>query len=53
VHDEAEDALNLPSGYGEFDIPLILASKQYNMDGQLYDFGTAAGAWYGDVPHVV
>ncbi|KAH7305527.1 hypothetical protein B0I35DRAFT_492912 [Stachybotrys elegans] len=52
LHDEAEDALNLPSGYGEFDIPLILSSKQYNEDGTLFDFGTVAGAWYGDVPHV-
>lgn len=27
VHDYAEDALGLPSGYGKYDIPLILTSK--------------------------
>jgi FtsP/CotA-like multicopper oxidase with cupredoxin domain len=27
VRDPAEDALGLPSGYGKYDIPLILASK--------------------------
>ena len=33
--DSAEDALGLPAGYGEFDIPLVLASKFYNEDGTL------------------
>lgn len=27
IHDADEDALGLPSGYGKYDIPLILASK--------------------------
>ncbi|KAG7149029.1 Bilirubin oxidase like protein [Verticillium longisporum] len=27
VHDAAEDALGLPSGYGKYDIPMILSAK--------------------------
>ncbi|KAI9147483.1 Bilirubin oxidase [Paramyrothecium foliicola] len=50
--DPAEDALNLPSGYGVHDIPIILSSKQYNENGTLWDFAAATGAWYGDVIHV-
>jgi bilirubin oxidase len=33
VTDPAEDALGLPSGYGEFDIPLILSSSTYKSNG--------------------
>jgi hypothetical protein len=35
LHDPAEDALGLPSGYGEFDIPIVLTSRFYNQDGTL------------------
>jgi bilirubin oxidase len=49
--DPAVDAaLNLPAGYGEFDIPIVLSSKRYNADGTLYD--TFANNFYGDVIHV-
>ncbi|KAK4204631.1 putative bilirubin oxidase precursor [Triangularia verruculosa] len=52
VHDPAEDALNLPSGYGEYDIPLVLAAKQYNADGTLFStIGERISLW-GDVIHV-
>ncbi|KAI1083361.1 Cupredoxin [Whalleya microplaca] len=50
--DEADDALGLPSGYGEFDIPLILSSKFYNQDGTLQStFGEDESVW-GDTIHV-
>lgn len=52
ITDSAEDALNLPKGYGEFDIPLILTSKQYKANGDI-DFPKAeATSLYGDVIHV-
>jgi bilirubin oxidase len=35
ITDPAEDALGLPSGYGTYDIPLVLSSKYYNQDGTL------------------
>ncbi|KAH9999562.1 Cupredoxin [Xylariaceae sp. FL0662B] len=50
--DAADDALGLPSGYGEFDIPLILSSKFYNDDGTLQStVGEDESVW-GDVIHV-
>jgi bilirubin oxidase len=52
IHDPAEDALNLPSGYGEFDIPLILSSKQYNNDGTLFSPASEDDSLFGDVIHV-
>jgi hypothetical protein len=29
INDPADDWLGLPSGYGKYDIPLVLASKAY------------------------
>ncbi|KAK5660756.1 hypothetical protein OQA88_12122 [Cercophora sp. LCS_1] len=58
IHDPAEDSLNLPSGYGEFDIPLVITSKQYRSDGTLFMPSYKANSpWYddslwGDVNHV-
>ncbi|KAI1338635.1 Cupredoxin [Xylariaceae sp. FL0016] len=52
VTDQEEDALGLPQGYGEFDIPLILSSKFYNQNGTLQStFGEDTSTW-GDVIHV-
>ncbi|KAF2467429.1 oxidase cueO precursor [Lindgomyces ingoldianus] len=50
LHDPAEDALNLPAG--DYDIPLALASKQYNKDGTLFDPKDETVSLYGDVIHV-
>jgi FtsP/CotA-like multicopper oxidase with cupredoxin domain len=52
IHDPAEDALDLPSGYGQFDIPLILSSKQYNNDGTLFSPASEDDSLFGDVIHV-
>jgi FtsP/CotA-like multicopper oxidase with cupredoxin domain len=52
LHDPAEDALNLPSGYGQFDIPLILTSKQYKSDGTLFSPASEETSLFGDVIHV-
>lgn len=52
IRDPAEDALNLPSGYGVYDIPLVLTAKRYNADGSLYStIGEQISLW-GDVIHV-
>nr|6IQX_A Chain A, Bilirubin oxidase [Albifimbria verrucaria]6IQX_B Chain B, Bilirubin oxidase [Albifimbria verrucaria]6IQY_A Chain A, Bilirubin oxidase [Albifimbria verrucaria]6IQY_B Chain B, Bilirubin oxidase [Albifimbria verrucaria] len=50
--DPAEDALNLPSGYGEFDIPMILTSKQYTANGNLVTTNGELNSFWGDVIHV-
>ncbi|KAL0941611.1 bilirubin oxidase, partial [Colletotrichum truncatum] len=52
LHDPAEDKLGLPSGYGIYDIPLILSAKQYNPDGSLYSPALETTSLYGDVIHV-
>ncbi|KAK0612632.1 Cupredoxin [Bombardia bombarda] len=52
MHDPAEDALGLPSGYGQFDIPLILSAKQYNNDGTLFSPAGETTSLFGDVIHV-
>ncbi|KAI0401029.1 Cupredoxin [Xylaria palmicola] len=50
--DPAEDALGLPSGYGQFDIPLVLGAKFYNENGTLQStFGEDTSTW-GDTIHV-
>lgn len=52
ITDAAEDALGLPSGYGEYDIPLVLASKFYNEDGTIQTaIGEDQSLW-GDIIHV-
>jgi bilirubin oxidase len=52
ITDPAEDALGLPSGYGQFDIPLVFSSKYYNSDGTLKSsLGEEESLW-GDVNHV-
>jgi bilirubin oxidase len=53
LHDPDEDALGLPSGYGEYDIPLILTSKQYNADGTLFSTKGELNSLWGDVIQVV
>ncbi|CAN9355669.1 unnamed protein product [Alternaria alternata] len=50
LHDPAEDALGLPSG--AYDVPLALASKQYNSDGTLFDPKDETDSLWGDVIHV-
>ncbi|KAK0671729.1 Cupredoxin [Cercophora samala] len=52
IHDPAEDALNLPSGYGVYDIPLVLSAKQYNNNGSLFTTNGETDSLYGDVIHV-
>lgn len=52
ITDPAEDALGLPSGYGEFDIPLILSAKFYNSDGTLQSTKGEDTSVYGDTIHV-
>lgn len=52
LHDPAEDALGLPSGYGVYDIPLVLSSKQYQSNGQLFSPAGETVSLYGDVVHV-
>ncbi|KAJ2976677.1 hypothetical protein NUW58_g8025 [Xylaria curta] len=50
--DPAEDALGLPSGYGQFDIPLILGSKYYNENGTLQSQLQEDQSTWGDIIHV-
>ncbi|KAK3367420.1 Cupredoxin [Lasiosphaeria ovina] len=52
LHDPAEDSLGLPSGYGVYDIPLVLSAKQYNNDGTLFSPAQETTSLYGDVIHV-
>ncbi|KAI0131815.1 Cupredoxin [Xylariales sp. AK1849] len=52
IHDPAEDSLGLPSGYGVYDIPLVLSAKQYQKDGTLYSPAGETTSLYGDVIHV-
>ncbi|OAL50901.1 Cupredoxin [Pyrenochaeta sp. DS3sAY3a] len=52
ITDPAEDALGLPSGYGQFDIPLVLGSKYYNSDGTLKTSLGEEDSLWGDVIHV-
>lgn len=53
VHDPAEDSLGLPSGYGQYDVPLVLTSKQYNEDGTLISIIDEDESVWGDVIQVV
>lgn len=43
IRDPAEASLGLPSGYGEYEIPLILESKNYHPNGTLIAPGAANG----------
>ncbi|KAK2008435.1 bilirubin oxidase [Colletotrichum eremochloae] len=52
LNDPNENQLGLPSGYGVYDIPLILSAKQYNQDGSLYSPANEQTSLYGDVIHV-
>lgn len=52
VTDPEEDALNLPSGYGVYDIPLILSAKQYNDDGTLFSLENEDNSLWGDIIQV-
>jgi hypothetical protein len=51
--DPAEDALGLPSGYGKYDVPLVLSSKTYKSDGTLLSTHGEDESLWGDVIHVV
>jgi bilirubin oxidase len=53
LEDPAEAALGLPSGYGTFDIPLVLSSKQYNNDGSLTTTEGEDDSFWGDIIEVV
>ncbi|RSL86628.1 Bilirubin oxidase [Fusarium floridanum] len=50
--DAAEESLGLPSGYGVYDIPLILSSKQYNEDGTVFSTAGEKDSLWGDVIEV-
>ncbi|EAA27114.3 bilirubin oxidase precursor [Neurospora crassa] len=53
LHDPSiESPLGLPSGYGTFDIPLILSAKQYTSSGSLFSPADETTSLYGDVIHV-
>lgn len=52
ITDDEQDAMNLPSGYGVYDIPLILSAKQYNADGSLFSLVGEDVSLWGDVIHV-
>lgn len=52
ITDPEQDALGLPSGYGEYDIPLILSAKQYNSDGSLFSLVGEDTSLWGDVIQV-
>lgn len=39
----------MPSGYGEFDIPLSLGTKQFESDGSLYNPAEETTSLYGDI----
>ncbi|KXJ93646.1 phenol oxidase A [Microdochium bolleyi] len=52
LNDPAEASLGLPSGYGTFDIPLILTSKYYNSDGTLQSTVGETDSVWGDIIHV-
>ncbi|KAK7999042.1 multicopper oxidase [Apiospora marii] len=52
ITDPAEDVLGLPSGYGEYDVPLVLTSKYYNKDGTLPSIRNERLSVWGDVIQV-
>ncbi|KAF2031423.1 Cupredoxin [Setomelanomma holmii] len=52
ITDRAEDVLGLPSGYGQFDIPLVLSSKFYDADSTLKSSLGEEDSLWGDVVHV-
>lgn len=52
LHDEQEDALGLPSGYGQYDIPLVLSSRVYNADGTVKSTNGEDESLWGDIIHV-
>ncbi|KAF2019904.1 hypothetical protein BU24DRAFT_365645 [Aaosphaeria arxii CBS 175.79] len=52
ITDPAEDALGLPSGYGTYDIPLVLSAKIYNSDGTLQTSKNEDDSLFGDIIHV-
>lgn len=53
LEDPVENALGLPSGYGVFDIPLVLSAKQYNNDGSLTSTEGEDDSFFGDIIEVV
>lgn len=52
ITDPEEDALNLPSGYGKYDIPLVISSKQYEDDGTLFSIEGEDVSLWGDIIQV-
>lgn len=47
LHDPQDDALGLPSD--EFDIPLMIGTKQFNADGTLFNPADETTSLYGDI----
>lgn len=47
LHDPQDDALGLPSG--DFDIPLMIGTKQFNADGTLFNPADETTSLYGDI----
>lgn len=50
ITDSEEESLNLPNG--DFDIPLILSSKEYQKNGNIYFNHNETTSLFGDVIHV-
>ncbi|KAK3720181.1 hypothetical protein LTR37_004005 [Vermiconidia calcicola] len=50
LHDAAEDALGLPSG--DYDVPLAIADKKYQSNGELVSPEGETQNFYGDIIHV-
>lgn len=49
ITDPEEDALNLPSGYVVYDIPLVINSRQYDDEGTLYSIEGEDVSLWGDI----
>ncbi|KAI9172810.1 Bilirubin oxidase [Paramyrothecium foliicola] len=52
LHNPSSVPLGLPSGYGEYDIPLILSAKFYNKDGTLKSTLDEKVSVWGDIIQV-
>lgn len=50
IHDPAEDVLGLPAG--DYDIPLAIADKKYQEDGDLFSPDGEDINFFGDIIHV-
>ncbi|RDW80808.1 hypothetical protein BP5796_05506 [Coleophoma crateriformis] len=50
MHDPDEDRLNFPKG--KYDVPMVLSSKQYKSNGDLFSPASETVSLYGDVIHM-